>query len=158
MTGVAPMLRLGVGCLVRRTAPVLPVFRRFVVLLIALVLFAPGSAIGRVLYACSMSGKISAGACCCHKAKVEKARAEQGQAAPTRLERPDCCEAQEQRATTVASYGAAEVQVLAAAPGTMLPAIEPAAAAGDVMRPLPHMARGPPHSLAIYVTNCSLLI
>jgi hypothetical protein len=137
---------------------VLPVFRRFVVLLIALVLFAPGSAFGRVLYACSMSGKVSAGACCCHKAKVAKARAEQEHPAPTRVERPNCCEAQEQqRATTVASHGSAEVQVLAAAPSTLLPAIEPSTAAGEVMRPLPH-ARGPPHSLPVYVTNCSLLI
>jgi hypothetical protein len=40
----------------------------------------------------------------------------------------------------------------------MLPAIEPAMAAGEVMRPRPHLARGPPPSLPVYVTNCSLLI
>ncbi|HKY38877.1 MAG TPA: hypothetical protein VJN18_23210 [Polyangiaceae bacterium] len=135
-----------------------PVLRRFVAVLIALVFFAPGSAFGRVLYACSMSGEVSAGPCCCHKAKAHKTRTEKDQPAPTRLERPDCCEAKEQqRATTAASHGAAEVQVLAAAPSTLLPAIEPAAAASDVMRPLPHTARGPPDSL-IYLTNCSLLI
>lgn len=135
-----------------------PVFRRSVVLLIALVLFAPGSAFGRVLYACSMSGKVSAGACCCHKAKVQAARAEEDQPAPTRAERPDCCEAQQQQATTVASHGVVEVQVLAAAPGAILPAREPCAAASGVLRPLTHAARGPPRSLPVYVTNCSLLI
>jgi hypothetical protein len=137
---------------------VFPVFRRLVAVLIALVLFAPGSAFGRVLYACSMSGEVSAGPCCCHKAKVAKAHSEKEQPAPTRVERPNCCEAQEQqRATTVASHSAAEV-LLAAAPSAMLPVIEPCAAASNVMRPLAHMARGPPHSAPVYVTNCSLLI
>jgi hypothetical protein len=136
-----------------------PVFRRFVALLIALVLFAPGSAFSRVLYACSMSGEVSAGPCCCHKAQVQKARAQKDEPAPTRVERADCCEAQEQqRATAVASHGATEVQVLAAAPSAMLPALEPCAVASGVLRPLPHTARGPPHSLPVYVTNCSLLI
>jgi hypothetical protein len=141
---------------------VLPVFRRFVALLIALVLFAPGSAFGRVLYACSMSGEVSAGPCCCHKAKqahTKLAQAHVEQEQPTRVERPDCCEAQEQQhATAAASHGAADVQVLAAAPGSLLPAIEPSTAACAVMRPLPHSARGPPHSVPVYVTNCSLLI
>ena len=136
-----------------------PVFRRLVALLIALVLFAPGSAFSRVLYACSMSGEVSAGPCCCHKAKLAKARAEKDHPAPTRVERAACCEVQEQqRATSVASHGTAEVQVLAAAPVSLLPAIEPSAAASNVMRPLPHTARGPPRSLPVYVTNCSLLI
>lgn len=136
----------------------LTALRPFVVLLIALVLFAPGSAFGRVLYACSMSGKVSAGACCCHKAKVEKARAQEDHPAPPGVERPDCCKAQEQpHATAVGSHSTAEVRVLAAAPGTILPAIEPSAVASDVMRPAAHAARGPPPS-PVYVTNCSLLI
>jgi hypothetical protein len=138
---------------------VLPIFRRFVALLIALVLFAPGSAFSRVLYACSMSGQVSAGPCCCHKATGEKARAVEEQPAPTRAERLDCCEAQEQeRATTAASQSASEVQVPAAAPGAILPALEPCATASGVMRSPTHTARGPPHSLPVYVTNCSLLI
>jgi len=136
-----------------------PVFRRLVTLLIALVLLSPGSAFSRVLYACSMSGEVSAGPCCCHKAKVAKARAEKDQPAPTRVERADCCEAQEQqRATTAASNGTSEVQVLAAAPSAMLPALEPCAVASGALKPLPHTARGPPRSLPVYVTNCSLLI
>jgi len=136
-----------------------PVFRRFVLALLALALLAPSSAFGRVLYACSMSGKVSAGGCCCHKAKAAKAQTEEAQPAPMRVERPGCCKAQDQpRATSVASQGTVELQVLAAAPSAVLPAIEPAAAAGDVMRPRPHMARGPPPSHPVYVTNCSLLI
>jgi hypothetical protein len=136
-----------------------PVFRRLVALLIALVLFAPGSAFSRVLYACSMSGKVSAGPCCCHKAKAHEAKADEERPAPTRVERPDCCEAQEQqRATAVASHGTSEVQILAAAPSALLPALEPCAAASGVLKPLAHTARGPPRSLPVYVTNCSLLI
>jgi hypothetical protein len=145
---------------------VLPSFRRLVALLIALVLFAPGSAFSRVLYACSMSGKISAGACCCHKAKLAKAHAERKQsvekaaAEPVRVERPDCCEAlEQQRATAVAAHAGSEAhQVLAAAPSATLPAIEPRAAARDVMRPLARTARGPPPTCPVYVSNCSLLI
>ena len=52
----------------------------------------------------------------------------------------------------------ATAQVLAAAPAELLPAIEPAANASDVLRPHPHAARGPPEGLAVYVMNCSLLI
>jgi hypothetical protein len=135
-----------------------PVFRHLVVLLIALVLVAPGSAFSRVLYACSMSGQVSAGPCCCHKGKLAKAHAE-AEAAPTRIERADCCEAQEQpRATPVGSHGTAEVQVLAATSSALLPAVDPSTAASDALRPLSHTARGPPSSLPVYVTNCSLLI
>jgi hypothetical protein len=137
-----------------------PVFRRFVALLLAIALFAPASAFGRVLYACSMSGKVSAGPCCCHKAKVANAHAaEKAEPSPTRAERPDCCEVQEQpRATTVRSAGSVEVQVLAAAPSSLLPALEPCEAASGLLKPGSHAARGPPHSLPVYVTNCSLLI
>lgn len=137
-----------------------PVLRRFVAVLLALALFAPASAFGRVLYACSMSGKVSAGPCCCHKAKVANAHAtEKAEPSPTRAERPDCCEAQQQqRATTLSSAGTVEVQVLAAAPSSLLPALEPYEVAGGLLKPGSHAARGPPHSLPVYVTNCSLLI
>jgi hypothetical protein len=143
----------------RRPSPMFPVLRRFVALLLALALFAPSSAFGRVLYACSMSGEVSAGPCCCHKARVAKAHAEQAPSLPTRVERPDCCEVQEQqRAATVSSAGTVELQVLAAAPTAMLPALEPREGASGLLRPGTHAARGPPHSLPVYVTNCSLLI
>jgi hypothetical protein len=139
--------------------------RRFVVLLVALALLAPAAAFGRVLYACSMSGRVSAGPCCCHKAKVanahkaENAHAEKATPAPARAERPDCCEVQEQqRATTVSSAGSVELQVLAAAPSSLLPALEPCEVASGRLKPGSHAARGPPHALPVYVTNCSLLI
>lgn len=137
-----------------------PVFRRFVVLLVALALLAPAAAFGRVLYACSMSGKVSAGPCCCHKAKVGSAHAEKdAEPLPTRAERPECCEVQaQQRATTVSSASTVEVQVLAAAPTALLPALDPCEVASSLMKPGSHAARGPPHSLPVYVTNCSLLI
>jgi hypothetical protein len=135
-------------------------FRRFVVLLVALALLAPAAAFGRVLYACSMSGKVSAGPCCCHKAKVASAHAKKkAEPSPTRAERPDCCEVQEQqRATSVSSASTVEVQVLAAAPTTLLPALEPSEVASGLLKPGSHLARGPPRSLPVYVTNCSLLI
>jgi hypothetical protein len=136
------------------------VFRRFVVLLVALALLAPAAAFGQVLYACSMSGKVSAGPCCCHKAKLANAHAEEkAESSPTRAERPDCCEVQEQqRATTVSSTNTVEVQVLAAAPSFLLPALEPCEVASGLLQPGTHAARGPPHSLPVYVANCSLLI
>lgn len=136
-----------------------PVFRRFVALLLALALFAPASAFGRVLYACSMSGKVSAGPCCCHEAKVANAHAERAHPSPSRVERPDCCEEQaQQRATTVSSAGGVEVQVLAAAPTALLPALDACEVTSGLLKPGSHTARGPPHSLPVYVTNCSLLI
>lgn len=137
---------------------ILPVLRRFVALLLALALFAPGSAFGRVLYACSMSGKVSAGRCCCHKAEPKKAGDEARAAEPPKFEHPGCCEKQDhRRAALSAANNFADVQVLAAAPTELLPAIEPAERAGDLLRPLLHAARGPPGS-AVYVVNCSLLI
>jgi hypothetical protein len=144
----------------RRSSQMFPVFRRFVVLLIALALLAPGSAFGRVLYACSMSGKVSAGPCCCHKAKVANAHTkEKAEPSPTRAQRPDCCEVQaQQHATIVSSAGSVEVQVLAAAPTTLLPAVTPCEVTSGLLKPGSHTARGPPHSLPVYVTNCSLLI
>lgn len=136
----------------------LPVLRRFVALLLALALFAPGSAFGRVLYACSMSGKVSAGRCCCHKA-ASKQEKEQARPEPPKVDRPGCCETQDHRRSAISAASAAlDVQVLAAAPTKLLPAVEPAAQAGKVLRPRPYAARGPPPSSACYVVNCSLLI
>jgi hypothetical protein len=133
-----------------------PVVRRFVALLLALALFAPGSAFGRVLYACSMSGKISAGRCCCHGTKTEKL--DEATRSSPRAERPDCCETQDHRRAAVnAATSAADVQVLAAAPTQLLPAVAPAASAGDAQRPAARTARGPPGA-AVYVLNCSFLI
>ena len=138
---------------------ILPALRRFVTVLLALALLAPASAFGRVLWQCSMSGKVSAGGCCCHKAKANKAQSSKSEPTPARASRPDCCEAQDhRRAIAPASHASSEVQVLASAPTQLLPALEPAAAAGDVLRPLPHLARGPPPRLPAYSTNCALLI
>ena len=134
------------------------VLRRFVALLLALALFAPGSAFGRVLYACSMSGKVSSGRCCCHKAEARRATDQALQAEPPKADRPGCCEAQDHRRAVVnAASSAPEVQVLAAAPTVLLPAVDPAAGASNVLRPGVGVARGPPR-LAVYVVNCSLLI
>lgn len=137
----------------------LPTLRRCVALLLALALFAPGSAFGRILYACAMSGKVSAGRCCCH-AKQAPAQAEQPhRAEPAKAERPGCCEAQDhRRAATPASSPSADVQVLPAASTELLPALEPAADASSLLRPRSHTARGPPHGLPVYAVNCSLLI
>lgn len=135
---------------------ILPVLRRFVALLLALALFAPGSAFGRVLYACSMSGKVSAGRCCCHKAEAKKT-SEQARPSP-QAQRPGCCETQDhRRAAVTAPVSAADVQVLAAAPTQLLPALEPTTEAGNALRPAAHAARGPPGAAA-YVLNCSFLI
>jgi hypothetical protein len=137
---------------------ILRVFRPFVALLLALALFAPGSAFGRVLYACSMSGKVSAGRCCCHGAEAKKAADKARAAEPPKAERPGCCEMQDHRRATIGgASNATDVQVLAAASTGLLPAVEPAQKAGAVLRPHPHAARGPPGS-AVYVVNCSLLI
>jgi hypothetical protein len=138
---------------------ILPVLRRFVALLLALALFAPGSAFGRVLYACSMSGKVSAGRCCCHQAEVKKGTDQASSAQPAKVERPGCCETQDHRRVALsAATSVVDVQVLAAAPTGLLPAIEPAADASHLLRLHPHAARGPPPSSPVYVVNCSLLI
>ncbi|HEY6077491.1 MAG TPA: hypothetical protein VIW29_01730, partial [Polyangiaceae bacterium] len=98
-------------------------------LLLALALFAPGSAFGRILYACAMSGKVSAGRCCCHAKHASPQAEPQRQPEPPKLERPGCCEAQDnRRAVTPASNPSVDVQVLAAAPTELLPALEPGAA------------------------------
>ena len=128
-------------------------------LLLVLALFAPGSAFGRILYACAMSGKVSAGRCCCHAKHASPPAEQQRQAQPPKLERPGCCEAQDhRRSATPASSPNVDIQVLAAAPTELLPTLEPAADASNVLRPLSHAARGPPHDLPVYAVNCSLLI
>ena len=138
---------------------ILPVLRRFVALLLALALFAPGSAFGRVLYACSMSGKVSAGRCCCHKAAAKAATDQARPAEPPKVDRPGCCEQQDHRRASInAASSSPELQVLAAAATQLLPAIEPATGAGNALRPLAAAARGPPSGSAVYVVNCSLLI
>jgi hypothetical protein len=138
---------------------ILPVLRRFVALLLALALFAPASAFGRVLYACSMSGKVSAGRCCCHKAEAKQAADQVGQVRPAQVDRPGCCETQDhRRAALSAATSAIDVQVLAAAPTQLLPAVEPSRDAANVLQPHPHAARGPPPGSPVYVVNCSLLI
>ncbi|HEY6079547.1 MAG TPA: hypothetical protein VIW29_12120, partial [Polyangiaceae bacterium] len=83
----------------------------------------------------------------------------QRQPEPPKLERAGCCEAQDhRRAATPASSPSLDIQVLAAAPTELLPTLEPAAAATDVLRPRSYAARGPPHGLPVYAVNCSLLI
>lgn len=131
--------------------------RRSVALVLALALFAPGSAFGRVLFECAMSGKVSAQRCCCHRAAA-KAHAER-RAEPPKAERPSCCEAQDHRRATVpASSQSVDVPVLAAAQGELLPAIPPLTAQGDLLVASHHGARGPPPALPVYAVNCSLLI
>jgi hypothetical protein len=138
---------------------ILPVLRRFVALLLALALFAPASAFGRVLYACSMSGKVSAGRCCCHKSDAKPAADQAGPVRPAKVDRPGCCEMQDhRRAALSAATSAVDVQVLAAEPTQLLPAAKPCADAANVLRPHPHAARGPPPGSPVYVVNCSLLI
>jgi hypothetical protein len=138
---------------------ILPVLRRFVALLLALALFAPGSAFGRVLYACSMSGKVSAGRCCCHQAESKKGTDQARPTQPAKVERPGCCETQDHRRVALrAATSVVDLQVLAAAPTGLVPAIGPAANASHVLRPHPLAARGPPPGSPVYVVNCSLLI
>jgi hypothetical protein len=138
---------------------IVPVLRRFVALLLALALFAPGSAFGRVLYACSMSGKVSAGRCCCHEARADAAPGKARPVSPSKVERPGCCETQDHRRAAVsAATSMIDLQVLAAAPTALLPAVEPAGGVSNLLRPQPHAARGPPPGSSVYVVNCSLLI
>ncbi len=132
--------------------------RRSLALLLALALFAPGSAFGRVLYACSMSGKVSATRCCCHR-HVAATKGAPQRAQPPKAQAPGCCEKQDHRRATVpASTNPTELPVLATPPGELLPAVPPLLEAGNALHPQPHLARGPPHAQAVYTVNCSLLI
>ena len=134
--------------------------RRLVALLLALVLFAPASSFGRILSSCGMSGRVTAGACCCHRAKAQAQRAEQ--AAGTRpaaaVERPSCCKVDDnRRAGLPASVVLADVTVLAASATELVPAVEPRSLLSEQVSWRAHSIRGPP-PLGVFVTNCSLLI
>ena len=134
--------------------------RRLTALLLALVLFAPASSFGRILSSCGMSGRVTAGACCCHRAKAQAQRAQQ--AAGTRpvaqVESPGCCKVDDNRRAAVpASVVLVDVTVLAASAVALLPAFEPRALRSEQVSWLAHSIRGPPPR-SVFVTNCSLLI
>ncbi len=134
--------------------------RRLMALLLALVLLAPASSFGRILYSCGMSGRVSAGACCCQRAKAEAQRAEQvaGQRPSAQAQRPDCCKVDDNRRAAVSgSLVGSDATVLPASPVALLPAFEPRSLISEQVSWLAHSIRGPP-PLGVYVTNCSLLI
>lgn len=134
--------------------------RQVVVLLLGLALLAPASAFGRVLYACSMSGKVSSGRCCCHQVKSQPPQTEAVKLALSgvKVERPSCCQAEDHRgkALPVSPLGEA-LSVLPAAASALLPAISPLALASLLSSFEHRTARGPP-DLPCYTENCSLLI
>jgi hypothetical protein len=134
--------------------------RRLTALLLALALFAPASSFGRILYSCGMSGRVTAGACCCHRAKAHAQHAElaAGQRPAPQAESPGCCKVDDNRRAAVpASLVLADVTVLAASAVALLPAFEPRAVTSEQVSWLAHSIRGPP-PLGVFVTNCSLLI
>jgi len=129
-------------------------------LLLALALFAPASSFGRVLYSCAMSGRVTAGACCCHRAKAQARRAEAnaGARSAAQLESPGCCKVDDNRRAVVpALLMEGDVSVLAASTVAWLPAFEPRSLRSERARWLARSIRGPP-PLALFVTHCSLLI
>lgn len=134
--------------------------RHLVVLLLGLALLAPASAFGRVLYACSMSGKVSSGRCCCHRAKAQPPQTEAVTRALSgvKVERPSCCQAEDHRGKALPASPLGEaLSVLPAAPSTLLPIVSPLAVV-SLLSLLEHRtARGPP-GLPCYTENCSLLI
>jgi hypothetical protein len=134
--------------------------RRLMALLLTLVLFAPASSFGRILYSCGMSGRVTAGACCCHRAKAQAQRAEQaaGAQSAARVESASCCKVDDNRRVAVpAALLLAEATVLAAGEVGLEPAFEPRALTSEQVSWCARSIRGPP-PLGVYVTNCSLLI
>src|SRR5699024_6210745 len=101
--------------------------RSLTALLLALVLFAPASSFGRCLYSCGMTGRVIAGACCCHRAKARAHQAEvaSGQRPAAGVESPGCCKVDDNRRAAVpASLVLADATVLAAAPLGLAPACD----------------------------------
>lgn len=142
-----------------RSLPGLP--RRLFALLLALSLFVPASSVGKVLYSCAMSGKVSSGPCCCHRAKVREAAQEraQGLGATAKAERPECCKAEEHRSGTAPSVvddGGAKVP--AAALVGLLPVELPSRLEAERFRFRLTQSRGPPRGDPIFATNCAFLI
>jgi len=134
--------------------------RRLTALLLALVLFAPASSFGKILSSCGMSGRVTAGACCCHRAKAQAQRAEQaaGTLPAAQVESPGCCKVDDNRRAAVpASLVLADATVLAAPAVAFLPAFGPRGLLSEQVSWLAHSIRGPP-PLGVFVTNCSLLI
>jgi hypothetical protein len=134
--------------------------RRLMALLLALVLFAPASNFGRLLYSCGMSGRVTAGACCCHRAKAHAHRAEQaaGTRPAAQVESASCCKVDDNRRAAVpASLMLADATVLAAAEVALLPAFEARVLRSEQVSWLARSIRGPP-PLGVFITNCSLLI
>jgi hypothetical protein len=134
--------------------------RRLTALLLALVLFAPASSFGRLLYSCGMTGRVTAGACCCHRAKAKAQRAELAarERPAAKVESPGCCKVDDNRRNAVpASLMLAEAMVLAAAPSALVPAREAQTLTSEQVSCLAHSIRGPPLAEA-FVANCRWLI
>lgn len=134
--------------------------RRLTALLLALVLFAPASSFGRILYSCGMTGRVTAGACCCHRAKgkVHEAELASGQSPAAKAESPGCCKVDDnRRAALTASLLLTDGTVFAAAPLGLVPAHEARALTSEQVSWLAHAIRGPPPAPA-FVTNCRWLI
>lgn len=135
--------------------------RRLLALLVALSLFAPASGFGQVLYSCMMSGKVSRGGCCCHRARLHDAAQEhaRGLRPAAKAERPECCRAEPQRGTAAPSaLDDASTKVQTAALVGLLPVELPDSLAAERVSVLARSCRGPPRDLALFARNCALLI
>ena len=135
--------------------------RRLLGLLLVLVLFAPASSFGRVLYSCGMSGKLSTDGCCCQKAKLREARAEAaaGLRRQAKAERPSCCTAEQQRGAAVsASLVEAEAPISTASSATLLPIEPPVALVAAQQSFRARSIRGPPLGERVFIDNCAFLI
>lgn len=135
--------------------------RRLFALLLALSLFVPAASFGKVLYSCAMSGKVSRGPCCCHRAKMREAAQERahGLSGVAKAERPECCKAEEQRGGTAPSVlddGGGQVQA-AALVGLVPVEVGPQLEA-ESFRLRAAQSRGPPRGGPIFATNCAFLI
>jgi hypothetical protein len=134
--------------------------RRLTALLLALVLLAPASSFGRILYSCGMTGRVTAGACCCQRAKAKAQQAEQaaGQRRSAQVENAGCCKTDDnRRAAVTGSLLVVDAAVPSATAVALVPAFEPGALMSEQVSWLAHSIRGPP-PLAVFVSNCSLLI
>jgi len=141
-------------------SPMFKLLRRLTALLLALVLFAPASSFGRILYSCGMTGRVTAGACCCHRAKAKARQLEQevGQRRSTQVESPGCCKTDDNRRAAVpGSLPLADATVRPTAAVALVPACEPRTLMSEQVSWLAHSIRGPP-ALGAFVSNCSWLI
>jgi hypothetical protein len=134
--------------------------RRVTALLLALVLFAPASSFGRLLYSCGMTGRVTAGVCCCHRAKAKAKQAElaAGLRPAAQVENSGCCRVDDnRRAAALASLSLTDTTVSAASPVAFVPAFEPQPLLATEVGRITRSSRGPPPS-SVFVTNCSLLL